>query len=261
MSEYWKSTPKYWCKFCEAFVKDTKFDKQQHDATPKHQGKIQRSLRNLHKENERADRDKDRAKAEVARLNGIVSGGGSSRNGGPMTAQAPVQGTKSSAEERKRQLQQLADLGVAVPKEYRKQMAMAGDWETVAVRQIKQEDEVKPDVLNVGLRKRKYEGQEEEEEAVETVVRKGWGSTTRVYPGSSGGQVEDIAALMKGGLPEVNMEDETVVKTEADVIDVGDADNGVEKGEVKVEEKQEPTASVASVAPVVFKKRKAKVLK
>jgi len=261
MSEYWKSTPKYWCKFCEAFVKDTKFDKQQHDATPKHQGKIQRSLRNLHRENERADRDKDRAKAEVARLNGIVAGAGSSKSGGFAAAPAPALSSKNSAEERKRQLQQLADMGVAVPKEYRKQMAMAGDWETVAVRQIKQEEDIKPDVLNVGVRKRKYEGQEEEEEAGETVVRKGWGSTTRVYPGSAGGKVEDIAALMKGGLPEVDIEHGTVVKREEDVTDVQGAGDDVEKGEVKQEEKEETTESAVPIAPVVFKKRKAKVMK
>jgi hypothetical protein len=68
MAEYWKSTasvahgmyglrltkfqPKYWCKYCEIFVKDTKFEKQQHEATGRHQGNIRRSLKGLHREQE-----------------------------------------------------------------------------------------------------------------------------------------------------------------------------------------------------------------
>lgn len=44
----------------------------------------------------------------------------------------------------------------------------------------------KPDTtLNVGVRKRKLDGQEEEKEAGTTVVRKGWVSTKRGYPGFS----------------------------------------------------------------------------
>jgi hypothetical protein len=64
--------PKYWCKFCVTFVKDTKFERQQHEATGRHQGNIQRSLRGLHREQETEQRNKARAQAEVARLNGLV---------------------------------------------------------------------------------------------------------------------------------------------------------------------------------------------
>ncbi len=81
---------------------------------------------------------------------------------------------------------------------------MAGDWQTTSERLIYENDfvkkeeagDVKPEGLNVGVRKRKIEGHEEEEEAGETVVRKGWGSTIRTYPGA-GGDEEDLETLLK----------------------------------------------------------------
>ena len=81
---------------------------------------------------------------------------------------------------------------------------MAGDWQTTAERLVYENDvmkkeeteDVKPGGLNVGVRKRKFEGQEEEEEAGETVVRRGWGSTIRAYPGQ-GGDEEDLSMLLK----------------------------------------------------------------
>jgi len=262
MSEYWKSTPKYWCKFCEAFVKDTKFEKQQHDATPRHQGNIQRSLRRLHKDNEREERDKDRAKAEVARLNGIVSGSGGSSASGHVVAQSTSgPAKKATVDDRKRQLKQLADLGVAVPEAYRREVAMAGDWETVSVRQIKKEEDVKPDVLSFGTHKRKFEGQEEEEEAGTTVVRKGWGSTTKRYPGTSGA-VEDIESLLRPGNGNViaKMEDVPQIKKEdTDEAPEAPATDASARAVIEGEVKQEENA--IAEAPVVFKKRKAKVMK
>lgn len=81
---------------------------------------------------------------------------------------------------------------------------MAGDWQTTSERLIYENDfvkkeeaeDVKPGAISLGIRKRKFEGQEEEEEAGETVVRKGWGSTIRTYPGG-GGDEEDLDALLK----------------------------------------------------------------
>jgi hypothetical protein len=81
---------------------------------------------------------------------------------------------------------------------------MVGDWQTTSQRIIydtlkKEEDDedVKSSGLSIGVRKRKFEGQEEEEAAVETVVRKGWGSTTRTYPGSGEEANNDLDALLK----------------------------------------------------------------
>ena len=98
-------------------------------------------------------------------------------------------------------------MGIAVPEDFRKEMAMAGDWQTISQRRIEErakkeeglEDfkDFKPDLtLNVGVRKRKFDGQEEEEEAGATVVRKGWGSTTRHYPGSDDDNQEVLDSLL-----------------------------------------------------------------
>ncbi|KAL8824283.1 MAG: hypothetical protein Q9170_008209 [Blastenia crenularia] len=206
MSEYWKSTPKYWCKHCKTFVRDTKLEKTNHEATPKHQGNIKRFLRDLHRGHEREERDKDRAKNEVERLNGVVSGAPFSTRG-TGTQSRPIaasRGREPTPVERKAQLARLAEMGVAVPEEYRREVAMAGDWQTLAERPIwdhvkKEEDlddfkDFKPDPsLNVGIRKRKL-GDEEEAQAV--TVRKGWGSATRRYPGSAGDGNDALEALL-----------------------------------------------------------------
>lgn len=81
---------------------------------------------------------------------------------------------------------------------------MAGDWQTTSERLVYENDfmkkegdeDVKPGGLNVGVRKRKFEGQEEEEEAGETVIRRGWGSTIRTYPGAEGDE-NDLNTLLK----------------------------------------------------------------
>ena len=106
--------------------------------------------------------------------------------------------------DRKQQLKQLAEMEVAIPEEFRREMAMAGDWQTLSERAIyddlKQEDdgkEFKPDALNIGVRKRKFEGQEEGEEAEERVARKAWGSTTRTYPSVGGDVEDDLDSLLK----------------------------------------------------------------
>ncbi|KAL8995674.1 MAG: hypothetical protein Q9169_004644 [Polycauliona sp. 2 TL-2023] len=212
MSEYWKSTPKYWCKHCKTFVRDTKIEKTNHEATAKHQGNIKRFLRDLHRGHEREEREKDKAKNEVERLNGVISGTSTTTKGGSpwdrQTAASSSLGARDATPaERKAQLTRLAEMGIAVPEDFRREMAMAGDWQTVSQRRI--EDRVKneegledfkdfkPDLsLNVGVRKRKFDGQEEEEEAGATVVRKGWGSTTLRYPGSDRGIQEDLDTLL-----------------------------------------------------------------
>ncbi|KAL9104384.1 MAG: hypothetical protein Q9187_008909 [Circinaria calcarea] len=202
MSEYWKSTPKYWCKHCKTYVRDTKLEKQNHEATPKHQGNLKRFLRDLHRSNERDEREKQRAKDEVARLNGTASGMSVSSMAGsksmtsllkpsvrPPSTSQPQQATPA---ERKKQMARLAELGVAVPEEYRREMAMAGDWQITSERfiydDVKKEEELedaKPNGLNVGIRKRKQDkAEDEEQEAGESGSRKSWGLTTRTYPGA-----------------------------------------------------------------------------
>lgn len=83
---------------------------------------------------------------------------------------------------------QLADMGISVPEEFRGDMAMAGDWQTVSQKVIRSEDPETPDQsgLSVGVRKRKHEGDEEDEDQeTKMFVSKGWGSRFREYPGTT----------------------------------------------------------------------------
>jgi len=123
-----------------------------------------------------------------------VSGSTLKDGGNPWARKPAIRQPNASRQatpaDRKKQLQQLAEMGVAVPDDFRKEMAIAGDWQVTYQRAIydtpkkEEEEDVKPDRLAIGVRKRKFEGQEEEEEAGETVIRRGWGSTTRAYPGA-----------------------------------------------------------------------------
>lgn len=196
------------------FVRDTKFEKQQHDATPRHQSNIQRSLKNIHKEKEREERDSARAKAEVARLNGIVSG-----NAGPSAAKAsftrnvpaapPPPPVRSAQEDRMRQAEQLAAMGGVIPQEFRRDMAMAGQWQTISTTPlqtaVKQDPDGKteddPDAKAVGVRKRKVGEVEEEEANVDNSIgkKKVWGKTLKTFPGANlGGTDDDLDALLGG---------------------------------------------------------------
>ncbi|KAK4128063.1 ankyrin [Parathielavia appendiculata] len=143
MSEYWKSTNKYWCKHCSVFVRDTKLERTNHEATAKHQGAVKRSLRDLHRNADNKEREKERAKREVERLNGVVSGSasssasGASRSGAKASSGvygAPPQ--QVSEVERQKQLEQLAELGVNIPTELRGSMAMPGEWTVTATKVI-----------------------------------------------------------------------------------------------------------------------------
>ncbi len=151
------------------------------------------------------------------RLNGVVSGSGAGSTGAPWETKSTIPPLSANRQatpaERKRQLEQLAEMGVAVPEDFRRSMAMAGDWQVHSERTlydimsnentVKKEDDSedkKTAGLNIGVRKRKFEGQEEEEEAGERMVKKGWGSTTKVYPGTDEGE-DALDKLLKTTVP------------------------------------------------------------
>ncbi|KAF2656505.1 hypothetical protein K491DRAFT_703960 [Lophiostoma macrostomum CBS 122681] len=276
MAEYWKSTPKYWCKFCEVFVKDTKFERAQHEATGRHQGNIQRSLRGLHRKQEAEQREKQRAKDEIARLNGLVPGSASSSAAASTGARAGAKPTFSKVpekpitlEERKRQLRQLADMGVAMPQEFRGEMAMAGDWQVVSERVVGEEEQ-KP--LNTGVHKRKLDEDEEEQLAAGVVItkKKGWGNTFKSFPGKMSGGDDDVEVLFKKAKKSArNMDlalkeedalkedDKDGVKEEGDENTVHDVPTEEEAAAAKPDSKSIGVEEEVSPAPtVVFKKRK-----
>lgn len=195
MSEYWKSTERYWCKHCKLYVKDTKIERQNHDATPRHQGNLKRFVRDLHRNNEKDEREKQRAKDEVARLNGAVSGSSTftSSTSSPYTPSysASKQPPQMS---RKDQLQQLVELGVAIPDEFRKELSMTGDWQTVSETLIDPGASTKnPDAIGYGVRKRENPEDEEEDEVKDTKRRR-WESTHKTH--IMNGEEDDLDALL-----------------------------------------------------------------
>lgn len=261
MAEYWKSTPKYWCKHCSVYVRDTKLEKQNHDATAKHQGAVKRALRDLHRGHEREEREKERAKREIERLNGVVpsDGSGSASTadaGGPSWRTRPGAGAGASSggggaggggplseTERKRQAEQLASLGVSLPDEFRRDLAMAGDWQVTSTTIVTDApaDGSNPGSSARGVHKRERTDEEiEEEKAIKGLFKKPrrWGRDSRTAAGDDDNA--DLDALLSGGLVVKKQEEDTVKKEE-------DAEPTVETAPVKQEDpepspvKEEPS--------------------
>jgi hypothetical protein len=276
--------PKYWCKFCKVYVRDTKFERTQHEATLRHQGSIQKSIRDIHKTKEREERDAQRAKQEVARLKGTFGGTSVPRpspQAPPISrSAAPAPKKQATVEDRKRQMQQLADMGIVIPDEYRADMVVPGAWQAVSERPAgggggDAEEDVKPSPHSTSEKKRKHQNDEEEEEDGSVYVqRKGWGSRMKSYPKS--GQVDDLDTLL--GAPIQLKSDGVAGKPEKIISTSGD--------EVKKEEKEEdqdqpsrankadhaavdkpkaphvePAAEDAVSSGIIFKKRKSKFTK
>ncbi|RPA87226.1 hypothetical protein BJ508DRAFT_410758 [Ascobolus immersus RN42] len=221
MSEYWKSTPKYYCKHCTTFVVDTKIGRTNHEATAKHQVALKRFLRELHRTSERNERDSERAKREVARLNALTGSGTvdtkETKEDGtdkpkprPIAVPKPVAGLARKEQprkqmteaEKKAHMKQLEDLGVALPTEVRGEMAMAGEWQVV-------EEPVQPKANAFGIGpklimtedeeadlernlKRKYNGQMQELDAEMKAIKK-WKPVEKIYTGDD--EEDDLADL------------------------------------------------------------------
>ena len=92
-------------------------------------------------------------------------------------------------------------MGIAIPDEFRADMALAGDWKIVAQRPIDEASSNAP--LCIGVRKRKHEDEEEDdkEEVGGTVAKGGWGSTFKKYPGDGVVEKEDLDDLLSGKTP------------------------------------------------------------
>ncbi|KAK8044598.1 hypothetical protein PG993_004622 [Apiospora rasikravindrae] len=287
MSEYWKSTPKYWCKHCSVYVRDTKLERQNHESTGKHQGAVKRFLRDLHRGHENEEKEKDRAKREIDRLNGVV--GTSSGSSSSATKSAPQSSGPATTAQRQKQWEQLADMGIDVPTELRGDMAMAGEWtvtNTKVIDDTPKTDEngnVKVEAVATGVRKRvKREGEDEEEEALQGLFKKPrkWGRDTKRAEEDDA----DLDALLSGSLkqaepvkqekPEINSEipvkkeeEEEVkssIKEESPENDHGisaPAKTGEDSANTAPVKAEESSAAGVEVPAVVFKKRKPKNLR
>ncbi|KAI1073077.1 hypothetical protein LB507_009070 [Fusarium sp. FIESC RH6] len=280
MSEYWKSTPKYWCKHCQIYVRDTKLERQNHESSAKHQGALKRFLRDLHRGHEREERDKERAKQEIARLNGVVSGSSSSAAGPSRPApRAPQQQPSAPTEASlKKQREQLAEMGVAMPSDFRPEMAMPGEWTVTNTRVIEKTEEdgdVKVEKRANGVRKREAtEEEKEEENAMQSLFKKPrrWGRDSKAMPQED----HELDALLSGSTFAPRAVKEEVVKEEEEGKKEDEGDTKKEDDDtttpIKEEEettvkteapdepliKPEPEEAESGVQTVVFKKRKPK---
>lgn len=263
MSEHWKSTPRYWCKHCSTYVRDTKLERLNHESTAKHQSAVKRSLRDLHRSKEHEERDKERAKREIERLNGVVSGtwtgastaGGSSSSGGAGAGRAA--GVNLSETERKRQAEQLASLGVSIPQEFRGDMAMVGEWTVTSTTIVEdkpkqEEDDISPEARARGVHKReRTEEEKEEEDAIKGLFKKPrrWGRDSKV---AATGTDDDLDTLLSGGLVVKKKEEDVdpaadggAVKKEEDT-----ARRPIVKAEVGEDSIKQEHAPVEDVSPI-----------
>lgn len=187
---------------------------------------------------------------------------------------------------------QLVEMGVAIPEEYRRDMALAGDWQTTSVKVIRDDNEEgNPAAKSIGVRKRKAEGDadgEEEQEEPERFVSKGWGSTVRKYPGAQS-EDEDLDALLAStknvkkvkpskedegpeeeGVKKETADDGAPTKSEGEEAAAAPAPES-EQAPIKQEEPSDTTSAPALVkneteepeptGGVVFKKRKPKAMR
>ncbi|RKF78000.1 putative u1 zinc finger protein [Golovinomyces cichoracearum] len=280
MSEYWK----YWCKHCKTFVRDTKLETANHNASPKHQGNLKRFLRDLQRNHDRDEKEKERAKSEVMRLNGLVSGVKARSEGSNSSKVASIQThysttttSKNSTEiQRKQNLAQLAEMGIDIPTELRPEMAMPGEWQVVSERIIVPGESKKiPDMTSTSVRRRRRnEDYEEEEEEEAHQPRKKWGYLSMKQPNEEDDRELDALLIhvtqekIKDPKPEPSIElkkendgtDQLLGKNQ----DILQGDNNFIKNEpcetvklppsLQTEENQE----ILVTSNVVFKKRKAK---
>ena len=175
-------------------MRDTPFERRQHEGTAKHQNNLKRFLRDIQNNHERSERETQKAKNEVERLNRLT-GSGSPQ---PAVASSVPSIRKSAsgpftAADQKRQWSQLSEMGIQVPDNYRAEMAMPGGWSTVS--KPKQEGAADEESLSKGVRKRKLEEGEEEEGNFSQPVRKAWGKSAKSYPGQHS---DDLDALLSG---------------------------------------------------------------
>lgn len=256
-------------------MKDTKFERQQHEATGRHQSNIQRSLRGLHREQENAQREKARAQAEVARLNGLVPSSSTtspavatSASNAPTYEKRPEK--KATVEDRKRQWEQLAAMGVALPDQARGDLGLAGEWKTVSeevIGEVNEDGEFKAKALNKGIRKRKMDEEEEEQQAAGELItkRKGWGHTYKSFPGSKAAEDDLDSLFQKKKMPQ---SESTGEAPEADGVkkeESKDSEEGKSLKDIPTAEEAEAKAALDAIkkeedtpaAPAItFKKRK-----
>jgi len=162
-------------------------------------------------------------------------------------------------------------MGIAIPDEFRPDMAMAGEWEVTSERILEPEGEKKPDAIALGVRKR--EPTDEDKEELEAKKRR-WGNAHRTHPTDEGNG--DLDALLNNAIgkgktlavkTEVKDEGTKDIKEEpgasADKVpglkrEPSDGDELLPAALPPFEEAAKQEGEEGGTPGVVFKKRKAK---
>ena len=145
------------------------------------------------------------------------SAAGRTSNQPHLSSAAAKPSSNATPEERKRQMAQLAEMGVASPEEYRREMAMVSEWQAISTKPnydapdvvrgdedgLNEEESPKGSGLgepSVRAGKRRHEDDPEECETAGR--RKVWGSSTKAYPGCLD-VGDDLDALLASAMPRV----------------------------------------------------------
>jgi hypothetical protein len=269
-------------------VKDTPLEKRNHEASIQHQNNIQKSLRNLHKNHDREEREKQRAKDEVARLKGEIP---PSRAAAPIAA-APIGPSLTADQQRKAHAEQLAGLGVVLSGQLKEQVTGIGEFKVVHEREIHNGGKPTTTTVSRSLaeilaeerlgevahedgpddhRKRKVEDDKDDgddprdEEA--GPKRRAWGSNVKAYPGhdkdDGTGDLDSllngVTATKKAAPPKKEKPDTQVAIKDEEGLAVPENSASInEKSSAILHVKKEPDAAEIPQSAVVFKKRKIK---
>ncbi|EPS40470.1 hypothetical protein H072_5686 [Dactylellina haptotyla CBS 200.50] len=184
------------------FVKDSPLSRKDHEASPRHQHALQRFLRELHKNKEREAVAAENVKREAERLNNIDNPNyvakPLARRAADLIEKKPAKsGNWRSEEQKQKHFDELAALGVAMPESYRKEHAMAGEWETVRVIEPPvASDEEDEEAKRTKRRKLGEVGDEDAEDEEEAAVNN-FAVRTMDYPGdAAASSSENIGSLM-----------------------------------------------------------------
>lgn len=152
---------------------------------------------------------------------------------------------RATAADRRKQLAQLAEMGVSIPDEFRPDMAMAGDWEVTEERIIPEPGSETTDSVAMGVRKRERE--EDDEEAAEA-RKKRWGHAHRAYPSEV--DPGDLNALLSS-VPFVNKDAARSIDFEAKQENKKEI-KGEDEEEIKVDMKGHiPAGTTSNCSPSI----------
>ena len=174
---------------------------------------------------------------------------------------------------------QLAEMGIAIPDEFRGDIALAGDWKVVSERVIEDENEksTKDASKSIGVRKRKHEGGNNDDDEdgedsapIRFTSSKTWGSAVKEYPDAHRDKDDDLDALLESTRKNIRPSAATNNDANAGTLptDQGLEPEAAARESHPKEEEDEGSSSIAAAAAassavpeVVFKKRKLKAVR